>query len=283
MQKFLDIEAVRALILVADLKSFTRAAEALGTTQSAVSLKVKRLEENVGVRLLERTPRMVRLSIEGAAFLGAARTLVAAHQQALGSLSTQRRKLSVGISHHVVGPRLPLVLKYLKDADPQFVLDVRVAMSRQIIDDLDAGRLDAGIILHSEDRRRDGQILFEETFGWRAAPDYQPASGLPLQLATQGDPCSVRSMAIMALDNAGIPWEEAFVGGGTAAIGAAVSAGLAIAALGSRVAPVDTIDCRQSFGLPKLPTREVILYANTSDRRARNALYGLAAAIRTRT
>ena len=55
--KSLDVEAVQAFVLAADLQSFTRAAEALDTTQSAVSLKIKRLEDQLGRRLLERTRR----------------------------------------------------------------------------------------------------------------------------------------------------------------------------------------------------------------------------------
>src|SRR4051812_7945654 len=107
--KTLDIEGVRAFVLVADLHSFTRAAEALATTQSAVSLKLKRLEDRLGRRLLERTPRLVRLSADGANFLDAARRLVSAHELALGAFVTEPRRLVVGISHHIVGPELPLL------------------------------------------------------------------------------------------------------------------------------------------------------------------------------
>ncbi|MBN3814779.1 LysR family transcriptional regulator, partial [Paraburkholderia sp. Ac-20347] len=60
--KPLDLDAVRAFVLVAELRSFTRAADALDTTQSAVSLKLKRLESHLGRQLLERTPRVVRLA-----------------------------------------------------------------------------------------------------------------------------------------------------------------------------------------------------------------------------
>ena len=74
--RMLDLEAVQAFVLTADLKSFTRAAEAMDSTQSAVSLKIKRLEDTLGRRLLERTPRLVRLSQDGSAFLGPARDLV---------------------------------------------------------------------------------------------------------------------------------------------------------------------------------------------------------------
>ncbi|TGV73094.1 LysR family transcriptional regulator, partial [Mesorhizobium sp. M2D.F.Ca.ET.145.01.1.1] len=57
----LDVEAVKAFVTVADLRSFTRAAEALGSTQGAVSVRLKRLEDRLGQRLIERTPRPVRL------------------------------------------------------------------------------------------------------------------------------------------------------------------------------------------------------------------------------
>src|SRR6202011_568268 len=96
----LDVEAVQAFVLVADLNSFTRAAEAMDTTQSAVSLKIKRLEHGLGRRLLERTPRMVPRSAEGSVFLGAARTPVAAHLPAVGAFADEHRRLPVGISHH---------------------------------------------------------------------------------------------------------------------------------------------------------------------------------------
>src|SRR6187402_967426 len=104
--KTLDVEAVQAFVLVADLASFTRAAEAMGSTQSAISLKIKRLESGLGRRLLERTPRLVRLSAEGTAFLTSARHLVAAHQSAIGAFAVERRRLVVGISHHLVGADL---------------------------------------------------------------------------------------------------------------------------------------------------------------------------------
>ena len=55
----LDIDTVQAFLLVAELQSFTRAAEALGTTQAAVSMKLQRLESVVGKRLVERSPRAV--------------------------------------------------------------------------------------------------------------------------------------------------------------------------------------------------------------------------------
>jgi len=275
----LDIEAVQAFVLTADLKSFTRAAEAMDSTQSAVSLKIKRLEDGLGRRLLERTPRMVRLSADGSAFLGPARNLVAAHQGAVGSFGLARRRLVVGISHHVVGAELPLLLRRTSAAEPGLVLEMRVSTSREVIEDFERGTLDAAIVLRHDNRRK-GEIILEEQFGWMAAPDFNHYAGEPLRLAAQAAPCSVRSMAIDALNGAGVAWTEVFVGGGIGTTGAAVSAGLAVAALGRRVAPPGTIDVGPRFGLPPLPTRDVVLHANARDRQAKNSLKTLAAAIR---
>ncbi len=88
-------------------------------------------------------------------------------------------------------------------------------------------------------------------------------------------------MAVDALDAAGVAWTEVFIGGGITTIGAAVSAGLAIAALGRRVAPAGSVDLSARLDLPALPARDVILYSSASDRLARNSLRTLAAAIRS--
>ena len=85
--------------------SFTRAAEASGATQSAVSLKLKKLEQRLGRRLIERTPRLVRLSGDGARSSIARRALLAAHDRAVSGDAAHRR-LSLGISEHAAGPEL---------------------------------------------------------------------------------------------------------------------------------------------------------------------------------
>jgi DNA-binding transcriptional LysR family regulator len=92
----LDIDTVQAFLLVADLHSFTRTAEALGTTQAAVSLKLQRLEAVVGKRLVERSPRSVGLTADGAAFLHHARALMEAHDRALSSEQPARRSCRSG-------------------------------------------------------------------------------------------------------------------------------------------------------------------------------------------
>lgn len=276
--KALDLDTVQAFVLVADLASFTRAAEASGTTQSAVSLKLKKLEQRLGRRLIERTPRSVRLSGEGAVFLDRARDLLAAADRAV-AVEAAHLQLSLGISEHAAGPELPVLVARLNGYDPSLRLDVRLGLSGQLLDQFDAGELDA-VVVRREAGRRDGEKLLQDRFGWFAAPTFVRRVGEPLRLATLAKPCGVHALASRSLDAAKIKWVEAFVGGGIAAVAAAVTAGLGVAALAARLAPPGSLDIGPSAGLPKLPRSDVILHSRLSDPRLSGAVRTLAAAFR---
>lgn len=274
----LDVDSVRTFVTVADLRSFTRAAEALGTTQGAVSVKLKRLEERLGTRLVERTPRQVRLSARGESFIEPARQFLAAHERALAGLTEERRRFRLGIACHVMGPEVPGLLARLRAADPALTVEVVLDTSRVLLDGFESGRLDAAIT-RSDDDRRDGEVLGPEHFGWFAAPGFAHRAGEPLRLAALSPACSVREVATGLLDRAGLAWTEVFIGG-TAAIAAALSAGLAVAPYPRRLAPPDVVEVGAALGLPPLPSLSLVLHAALSDPRSRDALRAIAAAFR---
>ena len=278
--KSLDLEAIQAFVLVAELRSFTRAAEAMDSTQSAVSLKLKRLEDRLGKRLIERTPRRVSLSMEGLAFLDAAKDLLSSHERALGAFVAEQRRLVIGISHLIVGSSLPGLLTRLYEHDPGLTVELRVAGSRELLAAFDAGTLDAVIVIRTDEHRRHGEVLYRERFGWIAKPDWEHRQGAALALATQGEGCSVRASAVRMLDEAGIAWTEVFIGKGAAVVGAAAAAGLAVALMAYRSAPPGTVDIGPALSLPVLPSAEVALYTTVSDARGRSALKILAAAFK---
>ncbi|MFK3650375.1 LysR family transcriptional regulator [Lysobacter enzymogenes] len=278
--KPLDLKAVHAFVLIADLRSFTRAADAIGSTQSGVSLLLKRLEHRLDRRLIERTPRQIRLSAEGQAFLEPARALLAAHQRALDPTPAPQRRLVVGLSHQLIGTELPALLRTLRGQDPALVVELRVQTSREAIKAFDDGQFDAAIVLQPQDPRRNARRLYAEPFGWIAAPALDPRPGEPLRLATQGEPCGIRAAAVRALDAAGIAWTEIFIGQGAAVLGAAATAGLGVALLPRRVMPSGTADIGPRLGLPALPEFDVVQYVSSSDKRDRAALRTIAAALR---
>jgi DNA-binding transcriptional LysR family regulator len=275
----LDVDAVRAFVAIAELQSFTRAAEALDTTQGAISVKLKRLEDRLGQKLIERTPRLVRLSAQGALFLDSARDFLAAHDRALAGLSAVRRRFALGIATHVGGPELPTLLARLNAHDPALTIEVRLDDSRDLLEAFDRGAIDAAII-RREDDRRDGEVLAPEHFGWFATPDFVHRAGEKLRLAASSPSCGIRNIATRALDAAGIAWTEVFLGCGSFAVAEAVSAGLATSVFSCRLAPPGTMEVSRRFGLPALPSSEIVLLSTLSDARSRAALRTLATAFR---
>ena len=280
MMNTLDIPTVQAFLLVAELQSFTRAAEALGTTQAAVSMKLQRLESVVGKRLVERSPRAVRLTAEGAAFLDNARALMQAHDRALSGEQSVRQQLSLGISDHAAGAELVPLLERLHAVSSQLALAVTIGFSRDLLDDYDSGKLDA-VIVRQDAGRRGGEKLAEDEFGWFASPRLKWRRGEQLPLATLAPPCGVRAIAVRALEKAGVEWSEVFIGGGVTAVVAAALAGLAVAPLARRIAPPGMVDIGPEHGLPRMGISKVLLHSKVGDPAKLAALRTLAATFRS--
>jgi DNA-binding transcriptional LysR family regulator len=280
MMTVLDISTVQAFLLVAELQSFTRAAEALGTTQAAVSMKLQRLEAVVRKRLVERSPRAVKLTAEGAAFLDRARALMQAHDHALSGELPVGQQLSLGISDHVAGAELVPLLERLHAVSSQLTLGVTIGFSRDLLDAYDSGELDA-VIVRREAGRRGGEKLAEDEFGWFASPRLKWRRGERLPLATLAPPCGVRAIAVRALERAGVEWSEVFVGGGVTAVVAATLAGLAVAPLARRIAPPGAVDIGSTHGLPRIGTSKVMLHSKVGDPAKLAALRTLAATFRS--
>lgn len=279
IERPLDLDAVQAFVRIAEFGSFTRAAEATGTTQSAVSLKLKRLEERLGCRLIDRTPRSVALSARGAAFLEHARELLAAHERAFTQFAGARQRLTIGISDHVAGPDLPALIARMNAQDPHLLIEIRIGSSGDLLPSFDRRELDT-VVVRQHARRTDGELLTEEKFGWYAGPTWQHRIGEPLPVATMPEPCGVRTLAGRLLDDAGVPWTEVFVGGGVTAVSAAVMAGLGVSALARRMLPLGAVDVGPRLGLPDLPRLPVMLHTRVADGRSRGALDALSAAFR---
>jgi DNA-binding transcriptional LysR family regulator len=275
----LDLESVRLFILVTEFGNLTRAAEAAGTVQPVVSQRLKALEGAVGRKLQERTPRFVRLTPDGTAFLTRARALLAAHDAALGFADAPPMRLALGLSDHATGAGLEQLMRHLRTAlPPHAVVEVRLGMSQPLRTAFDAGELDAAI-LRREGGGPDGEFLGPDPLGWRAAENLTLPPDAPVPLATLGPPCGVRAAAIRHLEGIGRPWREVFIGGSCAALLAAVKAGLGIAPMGA-VASGRMPDRGPALGLPSLPPSGIILHARAGSPDIASAMRVLEGAMR---
>jgi len=275
----LDVEAVAAFLQTAELSSFTRAAEALGSTQSLVSTRIKRLETTLGKLLLQRHPRLVRLTSEGERFLPAARAFLVAHNRALATFSEAVEQIAIGISEQAAGADVPALLARLAARDPGLIVNLRIEPSSQLEAAYEAGDLDA-VLIRRIGAGKTGEVLREDSLGWFASPALTRREDVPLPLISLVSECRLRQHAINALDRRAIDWREAFIGGGMAAVQAALTGGLGVAALATRIAPPGTIDIGADWGLPSLGRSQVVLRSNAATGRGRAFVRELAAAFR---
>jgi DNA-binding transcriptional LysR family regulator len=275
----LDIDAVAAFLGAADLRSFTRAAEALGTTQSLVSTRVKRLEEVLGHVLLQRHPRLVRLTSEGERFVPAARELLAAHERARAAFALAPERITLGISEQAVGPDAPALLARLAGRDPTLVITLRIERSSVLEEGFERGEFDA-VVTRRVGTGRSGEVLRRDAFGWFASPALNRPAEAPLPLVTLVAECGLRRHAVARLERAGIAWREAFSGGGMAAVLAAIQGGLGVSPLAAHIAPPGAVDIGEAWGLPALGASELVLRSNVATPRGNALVRELAAAFR---
>lgn len=279
----LDIDLLRTFAAVADTRSFTAAGQRVGATQSAVSVRLKKLEDRIGKPLLERTPRAVELTGFGEIFLGDARRILALHDDAWrkATMVEPEATLSLGVSEHAGGLALAAVLKEMREAMPRLRLKVTLGLSDVLLAELDRSRLDVAVIRRRLGAPGGGRVLFRDDLAWFAAPDLGWRPGETLPLVGVEAPCSTRQCATAALDGAGIAWAEVFLSRGVPAVQAACAAGLGVACLGRRFRPSGTAPLGAADGLPPLPASEVAMVDRVRDPRLRPVLERMADAFAT--
>lgn len=266
-QQHLDLAAVEAFVLVAELRSFTRAADVLGVTQAGVSQQLRRLEEQLGKRLLDRTPRHVRLSVQGETFLPHARDLLASQKTALETIELPVRTLSIAISEHVVGPELPDVLARIKAHDPTLLLKVHVDDAGKVRRVFERGDFDLAII--RQGARRDGDLLFDDPYGWFASPAGRFSNG-PLPLITVMEVCGVGALARRLLLRSKVAWTDALWASGVSTAVSAAQSGIGVVPLARRLAGASLVDVGPMLGLPAFPSAKVVMLSRHGDAQARS-------------
>ncbi|THF49222.1 LysR family transcriptional regulator [Allorhizobium terrae] len=268
----LDTEAVLTFVLVSEQKSFTKAAYILNSTQSAVSARLRRLEEQLGTRLIERSTRSIKLSSAGEAFLQPARDFLEAHHKATAVFSVERPHVKVGISHHLVGPDVSHILCHLTHKDPELLVSLSIDGSQGLMARYDEGDLDAVFLLRHSATRRHGETIGTARFGWFGDVKLRRLTDGPVPLVTHPPGCNMRAMAIAALDEANIAWRESFIGVSAASLRSAILAGFGVAALSFSATQEDLTEVGESLGLPALPERDIVLFSQIGSHRARQGL-----------
>ena len=260
MPRNLDLSAVRSFVAVADAGGVTRAAGLLNLTQSAVSMQLKRLEESLGLTLMDRSGRTIGLTAEGEQLLGYGRRLLALNDETFARLTAQEfvGELRLGVSNDIIYPSIPKVLKQFSAEFPR--MRVRLISAASMTLKAMFAKGDCDIILTTEDAPdMGGTVLVELPLQWVGAKGGTMWRTRPLRLALCSN-CTFRAGIIRKIEEAGLAWDMVVDSAMENAIEAAVSADLAIQGVIRGNSQGETEVIAHGGALPDLGTSQIIMY-----------------------
>jgi len=252
----IDTDLLRTFVTLMDLGGFTRAGEALGRSQPAISLQMKRLEELLGVPLLRRDAREVGLTAHGEALMVYARQILCLNDEALAALGPVRggEGVRLGIPNDFAALLLPAVLGGFAGDPGGESFSVECELSHVLLERLAQGALDVVVAMHRDPVAPPAAMLraWTERLVWVGSGESALASQSPIPLVAYPDGCAYRRAMLRALDLAGRPWRIVFESPGFGAIQAAIQAGLGISVMAERTVPAGLRPMALDHGLPGL-------------------------------
>ena len=258
----LQTDLLRTFVSIVDLGSFTRAGAALGRTQPAISLQMRRLEDLVGHPLLRLEGRSFQLTADGEMLLSYAREILRLNDDAAAFFNRAKYAgvLRVGLpSDYAVSFLQGTITDYARQ-HPEVALEIHCGLSGGILERLHRDELDLVVAMVDADRTQYLSRSWIERLIWAGGEDgpIDIAAGVPI--AAHPDGCSYRARMIRALDSARIRWRIAYTSPGISGLQNAVFNGLGVSALtrhtllpGMRVLGLDQ-------GLPPLEDIRVGLF-----------------------
>lgn len=264
MNMTLDPELLRAFVAVAERLSFTRAAEQLSRTQTAVSLQVKRLEERLGVTLFRRSTARVELTPTGEGFLIDARRILALNEQVIARVSDQRvaGRIRIGVMEDYGTRLLPPLLADIAERFPLVQVEMEIGLTTRLLKRLGAS-FDVVIAMHPEGGV-EGDLICRERAIWAAAVNHAVEELEPLPVALSNPDCLFRAWAVEALNRAGRPWRLAYVSPSLSAVEAIVERGLAVTVVKGSMLASSLRSIPPGRHVPALPGAEIRLHRSES-------------------
>lgn len=273
-----DPVLLRTFLAVAQSLNFTQAGANLGLGQPTVSQHVRKLEQVVGRPLFIRDTRSVTLTADGEAMAGFARTILAAHEQAVGYFtgSGLSGRLRFGVTDDLALTPVPRILRDFRQLYPRVDLDLTVSQSGTLQRRLETGHLDVAFVKQAPGDSR-GRLVRRDRLVWAGAPGTHLEPERPVPLVVYQAPSISRSLAVQALEHAGRPYRVTCTARSVLGIVAAARAGLGLAIFARSLVPDDLIEPPATSGLPHPGEIDLVLLTNAHA--ATNAVEALTAAI----
>ncbi len=273
-----DPEQLRTFLAVAQTLSFTQAAASLGIRQPTVSQHVRKLEQAVGRPLFLRDTRTVTLTADGDAMAGFARSILAAHEAAVGYFtgSGLSGRLRFGVTDDLALTPVPKILRDFRHLYPRVALELTVSQSPTLQRRVESGHLDLAFVKYSRGEGH-GRLVRRDRLVWAAVEGAQLEPGRPVPLVVYQAPSITRSAAVAALEETGVPYRVTCTVRGVNGVLAAARAGLGVAIFSRSLLPEDLVELPADAGLPELGDVDLVLLTNP--RSATGAADALTAAI----
>jgi DNA-binding transcriptional LysR family regulator len=266
MTTLLDIDQLRTFIAIAESGSFTRAAEIVHKTQSAVSMQMKRLEERLERPVFARDGRASKLTEDGERLLDYARRIVKLNVEALATFADIELtgRVRLGVPDDYADRYLPDIMARFSRVYPGVELTILCEPSLDLMARIDANEIDIAIVTSCEGDRA-SEIFRQERLLWVTSSRHAVHSQEPLPLALGRPSCSWRKVAIEGLDTIGRAYRLLFSSGNATAIAAAVLAGLAISVFPESALRPGMRVLTPADGFPELPPCRIGLLRNTHE------------------
>lgn len=273
------LEHLRAFVLLAEGKGFQQAGLQLFRSQSAVTQSLKRLEEILGCKLLERRQgHILGLTAEGERFLPAANEILARTSEAVSAMQQPEiaGRLLIGVPDDFKVVDLHGAISRCAELNRNLRLEVVSALSSQLLHQLDNSGLDLAIFKYvgdfiPSDSRWPCHLLRREPLHWVAAQRHNFDSMAEVPLVIFPDGCCYRNAALTVLGQHQKHGYSAYTSASYENIRAAVSAGLGIGVLPASALAEDHIILGKQERFPELPRVELVM-VQASQKRATQQL-----------
>lgn len=252
-----DINALRAIVAGTELRSFARAATQLGRSQSAISMQLKKLEQQAGTQLFVRKGRTLVPTDAGESLVAYARRIIALNDEAalaLGATATTAT-VRLGLPQDFFEDVMPAVLSEYSRLHPGIHVEVQAGPNHVLTEEIRAGRLDVAMTFYPENSSgSEGSLIGKLPMHWMTHESFvldSKAERLPLVMFDHF--CLFRQSALAALEQASKRWRVAVTTPSLPGVWAALRSHLGIAVRTAHGMPNDIRYADETFDLPKLP------------------------------
>lgn len=227
----LDLDQLQTFVMICDTGSFTRAADEVHRTQSAVSMQMRRLEERIGKSLFEKDGRSNRLTEEGERLLSYARRLLHLNRETLAAFDDRslEGQIRIGTPDDYADRFLPEIMARFARSNPRVELTVICEPTPGLVEHIKRGNLDLALVTHNDARQ--SEVVRREPLLWVTSANHATHEREILPMAFGRPNCVWRRSACDVLDRMHRDYRVLFTSFSATVIAAAVLSGLALSVL----------------------------------------------------